>query len=329
MWNGSTPTVLDFPAGFIAGDANAVNSNGLVVGSIYLRDLEPEPVVWHGTTPTLLPVTKPTQGGAPAGKALAVSNLSLVVGNATVATGYDHAAAWRNGVVTDLGTLSIGTRSSAVAVNTRGIIVGESTLADGPDSHAVLWSSSGAEPQDLNSLISAAQAAQYVLAAATGINNSCTIVANGYNRKTKVQEAFLLTLIDSRGIRWVLCELTGSQRTVCYESSNTRWSGIHASRRRGTIGGGSLLCPVAYLLRAGAAQYLEPRISRPIPYRLRHQQCRRGGRSGWWCLRLRARMPGYLAQRHTDCSCLGARHHRRSSNRDQQLRSGYRLHDRE
>jgi hypothetical protein len=47
----------------------------------------------------------------------------------------------------------------------------------------------------LNNLISASAAKEYLLTEATGINNNCTIVANGYS-KTGAYEAFLLKLID-------------------------------------------------------------------------------------------------------------------------------------
>jgi hypothetical protein len=48
---------------------------------------------------------------------------------------------------------------------------------------------------------SAAAAKEYVLTAATGINDSCSIVANGYAKKTgaTVSVGFLLTPTDSSG----------------------------------------------------------------------------------------------------------------------------------
>ena len=85
----------------------------------------------------------------------------------------------------------------AAAVNNRGIIVGESATEAGAIEHAALWSRVGAAPQDLNSLISAAQATEFELIAATGINDSCTIAVNGRIRKTGAYVALLLTLIDA------------------------------------------------------------------------------------------------------------------------------------
>ncbi|HEY5101838.1 MAG TPA: hypothetical protein VII70_03575 [Steroidobacteraceae bacterium] len=63
---------------------------------------------------------------------------------------------------------------------------------------AVLWSStSAAAPQDLNKLMSAAVAKEFVLTGATGINDNCTIVANGHTRADMVNNvAFLLKPLD-------------------------------------------------------------------------------------------------------------------------------------
>lgn len=49
---------------------------------------------------------------------------------------------------------------------------------------------------DLNSLIDAAAAAKFTLTEAVGINDHCTIVANGYSKRTGTKEAFLLTLTN-------------------------------------------------------------------------------------------------------------------------------------
>jgi uncharacterized membrane protein len=110
-----------------------------------------------------------------------------------------NATAWKGTAVTNLGVLKNGIASTATAVNDRGIIVGQSaTEGYGPPFHASLWSGVGAETQDLNALISAAEAKEILLTEAVGINDGCTIVANGYYRKNlTVEVAFLLTLIDA------------------------------------------------------------------------------------------------------------------------------------
>jgi probable HAF family extracellular repeat protein len=198
-WNSSTPTVLSLLSGYTSGLAWGINSNGLIVGTICCDIGEPQAVVWHGTTPTLLPRLKPTHaanGAVANGKALAVNDLGVIVGVGASAGGQETATAWANGSVTALGMLS-GYRSSAAAVNNRGIIVGDSDTVDYSEPHAVIWSRIGAETQDLNSLIGATAAAEIVLTGATGINDSCAVVANGYNVSTRAATAYLLTLIDA------------------------------------------------------------------------------------------------------------------------------------
>lgn len=196
-WEGSTPTVLGLVSGYTGGLAYGINNDGLVVGKICCDVQEPEAVVWHGTTATLLPRLKPIQtasGAVGNGVALAVNNSGLTVGVAASATGREEAVAWEDGVAIDLGTIK--GKSSATALNDRGIIVGNSVTADGTQ-HAVIWSRIGAEIADLNTLISATAAAEITLTGATGINNNCTIVANGYTNETKAATAFVLTLNDT------------------------------------------------------------------------------------------------------------------------------------
>jgi probable HAF family extracellular repeat protein len=199
-WNGLTPTVLTPPAGYTGGSqAVGINTSGLVVGTSYSgKSGSPEAVVWRGTTATLLPKLQPSQGGSvlAASKALAVNDEGLVVGTAATASGGTVAVAWENGEVTNLGALGSGGLSAAAAVNDVGVIVGFSATVDNDPHRAVLWSRIGAEPQDLNTLISAADAAEFILTGATGIDASCDIVANGFNRTTGIRAAFILTLIE-------------------------------------------------------------------------------------------------------------------------------------
>jgi uncharacterized membrane protein len=161
VWNGVTPTVLDSELSCTKGAmAAAINDNGTVAG----QNLCPtnsaggEATVWNGTTGTLLGPGKPR----------AINNSGVVVG-----LGLYGATVWVDGVVRHLAI-----RSVATAVNDLGMIVGE-VPGERYSYRAALWSSASAEPQDLNKLIGAA-AEKYVLTEAMGINNSCTIVANGF-----------------------------------------------------------------------------------------------------------------------------------------------------
>jgi len=197
-WNGLTPTVLSMASGCTGNSgASAVNSNSLVVGATECGTDQPvqEAVVWHGTIATLLPEVKSRH--APSGKALAVNDSGLVVGTANNSASDAYATAWQGKVVTNLGVLENGNRSAATAVNSQGIIVGQSATVDYSEFHAALWSRVGGQTQDLNALIGTTQASEYLLTDAVGINDSCTIVANGYNKKTGATASFLLTLIDA------------------------------------------------------------------------------------------------------------------------------------
>jgi uncharacterized membrane protein len=201
VWNGLIPTVLGgVPACTGGGYASGINRNGLIVGTLFCdHGLAPEPVVWKGIVATLLPI-KPT-AGAPSGDAYAVNDLGLIVGFSNDAANPDlapsEATAWANGVATNLGPFPTKEgESTANAVNKQGIIVGKSNWFNNTFDHAALWSRIDAAPQDLNSLISTQVAAEITLTEAMGINDRCTIVANGYNKKTGAKEAFLLALTD-------------------------------------------------------------------------------------------------------------------------------------
>lgn len=187
VWNGLSPTVLGL-AGSTLGKASGINNSGLIVGDTQ----DNIPVVWHGTIPHNLPTISAPGGG----KALAVNDSGLVVGISSTNEGQysSHAAAWANGKVTDLGALN--TTSSALAVNNRGIIVGQSDSVGVSNVHAVIWSRIGAPIQDLNKLISATAASEVILTGAYSINDNCTIVVGGFSRKTKLDQALLLTLND-------------------------------------------------------------------------------------------------------------------------------------
>lgn len=196
QWTGLTPTVLGTESGCTDGSfATAINVNSTVVGYNACPGQFPSvydaATVWHGTTATLL------GDGVP----YAVNNAGLVVGVGTNGA----ATAWVHGVVTLLQVLPGASNSAdsfATAINNRGIIVGSTQVSkETPPGkvtyHALLWGSVNAAPQDLNTLISAASAKEYILTDATGIDDSCTIVVNGFSRKDTVNTiAFMLKPVN-------------------------------------------------------------------------------------------------------------------------------------
>jgi uncharacterized membrane protein len=189
VWDGLSPTVLGLVSPYPSGVAMGINDSGLVVGTICCtKETDNSAVVWHGTTSTGLPKLENFTGT----QAFAVNSSGVVVGmgGAPKESG-QVAIAWANHVATNL----VGTaRSGATALNDRGIIVG--FIGAVGAEQAVLWSRIGANVEYLSALINSSVTDKIVLTEATGINNNCVIVANGYNKKTNANNAFVLTLSD-------------------------------------------------------------------------------------------------------------------------------------
>jgi probable HAF family extracellular repeat protein len=76
--------------------------------------------------------------GGPGAAAFGVNDMGHVVGASDTDDGSFRAFVWRNGVMTDLGTLEDGTLSTAFSINNAGVVVGRSTNAAGV-SRAVRW----------------------------------------------------------------------------------------------------------------------------------------------------------------------------------------------
>lgn len=198
LWTGTTASVLSPVPGFSQAQPSAINGAGQIVGSACCYRGQPEAVLWQGTSATVLPLLQPSSGSNNAtsdGSALAINSAGVVVGKGSnVSMPRGGAAAWDNGAATSLGTLYTFGVSSAAAVNDLGVIVGTSETSSGIP-HAVIWTAVGSPIQDLNSLISATAASELVLTRATGINNDCTIVADGYIKKSGGPAAFVLTVV--------------------------------------------------------------------------------------------------------------------------------------
>lgn len=201
IWKNGTPTVLpSLGPQYTETVAFSINDSGQAVGYA----LEPlgdgfddiVQVEWNASTLTVL-----GGSGHGGGQAVGVNDLDLIVGLSGPLDSYGEIVccepvAWNKGVLTRLARLSPGYASVATAVNNRGIIVGQSATIDSTQYHATLWNSVGADAQDLNSLISASMAEQYILTDAIGINDSCAILVNGFDRNAGADEAFVLTPTD-------------------------------------------------------------------------------------------------------------------------------------
>jgi probable HAF family extracellular repeat protein len=113
--------------------ANAVNTNGQVVGSSATVAGQSHAFLWQDGVMTDLG----TLGGATS-VANGINDKGQVVGSSITAAGQTHAFLWQEGVMTDLGTLG-GASSTATAINYNGIVVGGSLTSVAGQEHAFQW----------------------------------------------------------------------------------------------------------------------------------------------------------------------------------------------
>jgi probable HAF family extracellular repeat protein len=113
----------------------AVNKDGDVTGQSETASGTLEAFLWHDGKMTNLGVLDPSVRYSVGSD---LNNIGWVVGTSDVLNGTAmHGFVWRNGVMTDVGTLG-GRFSVADAVNDRGQVVGRSETASG-QWHAFLW----------------------------------------------------------------------------------------------------------------------------------------------------------------------------------------------
>jgi probable HAF family extracellular repeat protein len=145
LWRGASGVTDLGVLGGSSAFAQAVD-NGFVAGMTYAKDVmypanARRAFVWKDGRLTMLPVT----GGS---EAVDVNENGTVVGAQGLGDGFpspyqrsEHAFIYRDGVVTDLGTLGAGKWSVATAVNDRDQVLGWSaTAAHGVGHDAFVWS---------------------------------------------------------------------------------------------------------------------------------------------------------------------------------------------
>lgn len=146
IWNGTTPTMLSLPAGETIGDANDINDNNVVVGSVDGGSNQ-QAVVYQGGVGTV--VTATTSNGSFFTTAFAVNNAGIMVGhgidpnNAAITAGLMYNI--NTGVASSFGALTTLGHNSAIGfdISETGHIVGASSLNGGVDSRPFVWTSGG------------------------------------------------------------------------------------------------------------------------------------------------------------------------------------------
>jgi probable HAF family extracellular repeat protein len=219
VWNGKKMIDLgqQAPLNGSNSGANGINDSGQVVGQ-YGTGSTQHAFLYSNGTMTGLP--EPGFTGPNGCVADAINNTGQIAGACADTTGATHLVLWRNGAVTDLGTLSpAGSYSftQAVSINNNGQIAG-TVFIEGGTTEGFLYSNgtitnlgsflaaaindngvmvggdqidTGGTVQNLNTLIPAGSG--YQIESATGINDNGQIVANATDTATGQTHALLLT----------------------------------------------------------------------------------------------------------------------------------------
>ncbi len=157
------------------------NQGDIVGGDAILPDMiHSRAVVWRNRV-----LVELDDNGAPDSQAMAINNAGTIAGFIQ-GLGVAHAVIWRNGTMTDLGTLPGGFYSHAIGIDDAGDVVGDSTVASNDRGYAVLFT--GGAIVNLNDYV---DPTHWWLGQATDICNDGRIVGNG--TLDGISRGFILT----------------------------------------------------------------------------------------------------------------------------------------
>ena len=180
--------------GGTCGVADALNNHGQVVGFSDLKDDQYlHPFLWPGERGSMTDLG--TFGGN-FGEAKWLNDRGWVVGWATNPDEDQHAFFWKDGVMTDLGTVEGDTCSVAKVINENGQVVGNSGFGSCDEVHGFLWQQ-GQPMIDLNIFVPPGSDLQ--ITDAEFINDQGEITATGMLPNGDFHAIVLIPCNDERG----------------------------------------------------------------------------------------------------------------------------------
>jgi probable HAF family extracellular repeat protein len=183
-----------------AASVNGLNNRGEVVGGLWLPgNHQIHPFLWDGSK--LIDMVAAPFGGSANGEAGWINEAGEVVGIAGLPlpcpggqSQLQHAFLWRNGVITDLGTVAGTPNSQASFINSRTQIVGLSFACDFSVFDAILWEEGSMV--DLNTLIPANS--PFHLYSASFIDDRGQIAAFGILTNGDTHAVLLIPCVENR-----------------------------------------------------------------------------------------------------------------------------------
>ena len=171
LWENRMMRDLGTIGGTFVFSVNGINNRGEIIGAMTTTgDQAVHPFLWDGRSLKDLG----TFGGG-FGAAIAINELSEVVGTASNQNNQNFAFLWKRGVLTDLGGVEGDTCSGALAINSKEQIVGGLDDCTGNNARASLWERGSVI--DLNSFVPSSSDVQ--LTVAVSINERGEIAAQG------------------------------------------------------------------------------------------------------------------------------------------------------